>query len=134
MIRVAPATIRGIEIARPKMISLCCLGRRRDGKNIIQAHDNIGDSDGSYRTPQIVRTFDIGLVCFVLDEQLDCDPQQQKPADQLQPRQLEHMLEDDRKEDAQQNGSARAQNNAPEPLARRQSPARQGNDDGIVAR
>ena len=75
---------------------------------------------------------DAALVRLVLDEQLDRDPQQQKPAHQPQPGQLEHVLQDHGEEDAQHDRRAGAEQNAPKPLAGRQSPAGQGDDDGVV--
>ena len=74
------------------------------------------------------------FVCLFTAQQLDSNPQQQKPACCHQEGNLHDLRDHQREKNAQHHGGERAQDNAPAPLMARQIAARQGDNDSIVAR
>ena len=63
MITAAPATIIGIDTARPITSSNRIAPRDRgDGNDVVEAHDDVGDDDDPYRAPQMRDRFDFGSV------------------------------------------------------------------------
>ena len=118
----------------------CCLADKialrdgRDGDDIVETHNDVGDHDKHHHAPQMRRRLDFVSVALVGHKKLGRDIQKRRPADQLEIRQR-HETRDDRGEnDAQEGGDADADEQSPATLVLPQSAARHGNDDGVVAR
>ncbi len=61
MISAAPATISGMLMARPSTSSdHIAAGRRGNGDDVVQAHDDVGDDDDAHRAPEMLDRLGLG--------------------------------------------------------------------------
>ena len=86
-----------------------------------------------HRAPEVLRACDAVLGRFFLHEEFDGDPKQQQPASEPQHGYLEDVLQPHREDDAQENGSAGAENDSPYALAARQATAGERDDNRVVS-
>ena len=111
------------------------LGGCRDGDDVVEAHDDVGDGDDAHRAPEIARAFHATFFAVsVLGDELDRHIEQQQASDELEVGVIHRLRDDEGEDDAKQHSNAGAEDHAPEPLPRRQRHASHRDDDGVVAR
>src|SRR6266542_2291138 len=107
--------------------------RRRNAYDVVETHDEVGDDDRPYRRQQPVAGLDLVLATVVLGDELDPDPQQQRPADQPEPGICEEAHREEREHDPEHDRAEHAPEDALPPLPLRQVAAGKRDDDRVVA-
>ena len=112
----------------------------RDGDDVVQTHDHVGDDDDPHGVPERrcvpVRLLRVcgGFQCLLLRaHELPRDPQQQDAGEQLEDRNPRQPCDQKDEQDAQAHRAARAEDLPPETLLRRQRAGRERDDECIVA-
>src|SRR5439155_18184715 len=112
-------------------IAFCRCG---DAHDVVETHDEIGDDDRPHRGHQPVAGLDFVLAAFVLGDQFDTDPEQQRAPDQLEPGISEQAHREEREHDPQRDRAEHAPEDALAPLTLPQVPTGKRDDDRVVAR
>src|SRR3990172_1234387 len=111
------------------------LSRAGNSEHVVEAHDDICNGDDLDGFPEAATARNLVLAgLLVAGQKLDGDPEEQQAARQLQPGHVEQELHQHGEDNAQNDGSAGAEQDADAALARRQIAAGKGDHDGIVAR
>ena len=134
MISAAPATIRGMLIARPRTSSgTLPLAAAATAMTLSRLMTMSATTTICTACPQMRGRLDAVLVLVLRHQQLCRDHDQREAADQLEVGQLHQARDDAGEDDAQQHGGAGAEDHAPQPMPRLQPAAGQRDHQRVVA-
>ena len=82
-----PQTTIGIDSAMPKTHQLhVAVGRGGDGEHVVEAHDGVGDDDDPDGFAKRSALTDVSFGARLVTHELECDPEEQQAADELEER------------------------------------------------
>ena len=134
MISVAPATISGMEIARPKPISqgwpLAAAAMASTLSRLMTMSAIATVFTAPHRLSELAMLSSLASSCT---SSLMAIQSSRRPPTSFSHGKLEHVLQDDGEDDAQQHRGAGAEDDAPHALRGGSAAAGQRDDDGVVA-
>ena len=117
-----------------RWLGIGLLGRAGNRDHIVERHHEVGDDDRLDRGPKLVTRRYVAVSVRVArrSDQLDADPQQHQPADQLEQGHVQQRDCDSDQDHAQHDRARAAPQDAEAPLLRGQVAAGQRNQQRIV--
>ncbi len=114
------------------MVARSLFGRAGNSDHVVDTHDQVGKDNGLNRSPKPLARMNLMLSFVSRRNEFNTDPQEQNAAAELQERNVHHRDCEGNQNDAQQNSTAGAVNNAFRPQMRIKASASQRNHDGII--